>query len=118
MRKKEKISENYLERIPVKADIRWTTDDKGTVTLEIENKGVFNHIAQKLFKKPKISYIHLDKMGSFVWPLIDGEKSILELGEFVKEEFGDEANPLYERLAKYFQILSSYGFVVFENFKG
>ena len=106
MKRKNKLTENYLERIPVKPDMKWTADDKGIVTLEIENKGLFNRIAQKLFKKPRVSYIHLDKMGSFVWPLIDGEKNIIELGEFVKEEFGDEANPLYERLAKYFQILS------------
>ena len=118
MKRKNKMTENYLERIPVKADMKWTADDKGIVTLEIENKGLFNRISQKLFKKPRVSYIHLDRMGSFVWPLIDGEKNILELGKFVKEEFGDEANPLYERLAKYFQILSSYGFVAFENVKG
>ena len=31
-------------------------------TLEIENKGIVNKICQKLFKKPKISYVHLDKM--------------------------------------------------------
>ena len=36
---------------------------------------------------------------------------IAGIGTLVKEEFGDEANPLYERLAKYFQVLDSYGFV-------
>ena len=50
-------------------------------------------------------------MGSFIWPLIDGEKSILEIGEYVETHFGEKANPLYERLAKYFQILESYGFI-------
>ena len=29
----------------------------------------------------------------------------------VESEYGEDANPLYERLAKYFQILDSYGFV-------
>lgn len=110
-----KKKENYLEKIPAKSDYKWTTDDNGTVTLEIENKGLFNKIAQKLFKKPKISYVHLDKMGSFIWPIIDGEKSILDIAEAVDKEFGEEAKPLYERLAKYFQILSSYGFVTFKE---
>ena len=50
-------------------------------------------------------------MGSFVWPLIDGEKDIVALGKLVEEHFGEKANPLYERLAKYFQILDSYGFI-------
>lgn len=106
-------NQNYLEKIPLRADFGWTTDDEGIVTLEIENKGIFNTICQKLFKKPRISYVHLDKMGSFVWPIIDGEKSILDISKEVDREFGDEAKPLYERLCKYFQILESYGFVKF-----
>lgn len=113
--KKKVLSENYLERIPVRAEIGWKTDEVGIVTLEIENKGVFNKIAQKLLKKPRITYIHLDELGSFVWPKIDGEKSILVLGDAVEEKFGEKAHPLYERLAKYFQILESYGFISFEK---
>lgn len=110
-----KKEENYLEKIPVKGNFNWSTDQDGIVTLEVENKGIFNRVAQKLFKKPRISYVHLDKMGSFIWPIIDGEKSILDLSEYVDKEFGEEAKPLYERLAKYFQILASYGFVTFKE---
>lgn len=115
MKKKEKTQVNYLEKIPKRSSyIRWTKSEDGLVTLEIDNVGFFNKIAQKLFKKPKISYVHLDKTGSFVWPLIDGEKNILALGEAVKEEYGKEAEPLYERLAKFFQILESYNFITFK----
>ncbi|MBO5020282.1 MAG: PqqD family protein [Clostridia bacterium] len=110
--KKQKQSGNFLDKKPSRKEgIEWTTDKDGIVTLEIKNKGFFNFIAQKLFKKPKISYIHLDEMGSFVWPLIDGEKDITELGKMVDEHFGEKAQPLYERLAKYFMILESYGFI-------
>lgn len=91
--------------------IKWSADDEGIITLDIENTGVFNRVAQKFFKKPKVSHVHLDKMGSFVWPLLDGEKDIVAIGVLVKEHFGEEAEPLYERLAKYFQILDSYSFV-------
>lgn len=105
-------NENYLDKIPSRPEtIGWKTDENSIVTLEIENKGVFNFLAQKLLKKPKISYIHLDELGSFVWTVMDGERNIAELAEEVKAKFGDAANPLYERLAKYFQILDSYGFV-------
>ena len=114
MKKKSKlvIERNYLENHPHRSpSIRWNSDENGMVTLEIDNKGVFNRVAQKLFKKPKISYVHLDEMGSFVWPYIDGERDIIAIGELVKEHFGDKAEPLYERLAKYFKILESYGFI-------
>ena len=110
--KKKKIDKNYLERIPVHPEgIPWKTDENGIVPLEIENKGTMNRIAQKLFRKPKVSYIHLDKTGSFVWPLIDGKKTITELGKEVDAHFGEEAHPLYERLATFFNILDSYKFI-------
>ena len=111
-KKKEIISNNYLEKVPSRpVHIMWSTDENGMVTLDIENTGLMNRIAQKLFRKPKVSHIHLDEMGSFVWPLLDGEKNIIELGRLVEEKFGDKASPLYERLAKYFQILDSYHFI-------
>lgn len=112
MKKRNTNEENYLEKIPVRSEnLPWKTDDKGLVTVEVENKGAMNRIAQKLFKKPKTSYIHLDKNGSFVWPLIDGEKNILEIGKYVENEFGDAAKPLYERLAQFFRILENNNFI-------
>lgn len=108
----KKKSENYLDRKPSRSQhLVWSIDDKGVVTLEIENTGIFNRIAQKCFHKPKITYVHLDAMGSFLWPLLDGEKTIADLGNDVDAKFGEEAYPLYERLAKYMQILDSYGFI-------
>ena len=115
MKMSKKQGKNYLEFVPMRGVERFSTDENGVITLEIENKGVFNRVAQKLLKKPKISYIHLDEMGSFVWPLIDGEKSITDIGVFVKEHFGERAEPLYERLAKYFKVLESYGFIKFKK---
>ncbi len=51
MKKKEQISENYLERTPLrKSGLEWTMDDDGKVTLNIPNTGFFNRVAQKLFK--------------------------------------------------------------------
>ncbi len=110
--KKDKVSENFLEKIPLRPQhIPWSKDDKGIVTLDIENKGVFNRIAQKLLKKPKVTHVHLDEMGSFIWPLLDESRNIIELGKLVKEHFGDKAEPLYERLVKYLKILESYKFI-------
>ena len=112
MKKKNVITKNYLEGIPMRhPDIKWSKDEDGIVTLEIENTGFVNRLAQKLFKKPKISYVHLDEMGSFVWPLANGEKDLVKIGEEVKTHFGEKAEPLYPRLAKYFQILESYNFI-------
>ncbi|MBQ8567806.1 MAG: PqqD family protein [Oscillospiraceae bacterium] len=105
-------SENYLEKCPVRSDeLSWSADSDGNITIDIENKGVMNRIAQKLLKKPRISHIHLDEIGSFVWPLIDGNKNIIDIGKEAEEHFGDRIKPTYERLAKYFRILESCKFI-------
>lgn len=113
MSKKKKLDKNYLENKPKRNPVlNYTSDENGVVTLEIENTGIANRIFQKLLKKPKITYVHLDETGSFIWPYLDGEKTITELGVIVKEHFGEKAEPLYERLAKYISILESYHFIV------
>ncbi len=106
------IPKNYLLRVPARPEgLRWEQDAEGNVTLMVENTGWANRIAQKLFKRPKFSQIHLDATGSFLWPLLDGQKDITALGKLVEEKFGEEAHPLYERLARYFEILDSYRFI-------
>ncbi len=107
-----KKTENFLDKIPQKnKKIRWKADESNIVTLEIDNTGIFNLIAQKLLKKPKVSYVHLDEMGSFIWPLIDGKRTVYEIGNEVEKNFKEKANPLYERLIQYFKILLSYDFI-------
>lgn len=102
---------NFLDKIPVRKEgVEWSSDDEGKVTLQMENKGIANRIAQKLLKKPKISYIHLDENGSFIWPLLDGDKTVYEIGRLVDEHFGEKAHPLYERLSQYIKTLEKYGF--------
>ena len=115
-RKKNEPQINYLDLIPVKSDmLKWHRDLKERVILEVENKGVFHTIAQKLFNKPRYTKVHLDEFGSFIWPQIDGEKTVSNLADLVKEQYGEKAEPLYPRIIKYFQIVESYGFVKFIN---
>lgn len=116
-KKKQKESEkNYLEMIPVKSSVlNWHKDAENLVVLEVENTGIFNKFAQKFFHRPKITQVHLDKNGSFLWPLIDGEKNIAQLAELLKQEFGEAAEPLYPRIVKFFQIVESYHFIQFRK---
>ncbi len=106
-RKKEK-PENYLEKVPqLSSMLFWNTAEDGCVCLHIKNQGVFNRTAQLFFSRPKVTHIKLDEMGSFVWSHIDGKRDIIEIGRLVEQRFGKDAYPLYERVAKFFQILES-----------
>ncbi len=112
MKKSKANSQNYLDKIPlVSSSIEYKADDDGIVTLQIHNKGIINRIAQILFFKPKVSYIHLDELGSYSVLCADGKRSIFEIGKLVKNKFGQKSEPLYERLSKFFQIMDSYKFI-------
>ena len=113
-KKKEESKINYLDLIPERAeDLRWHTDFRDRVILEVENTGLMNTIAQRVFGKPRFTKVHLDAQGSFLWPLIDGQKTVIELAALQKEQFREAAEPLYPRIVKYFQILESYHFIHF-----
>lgn len=115
-KKNDRADINYLDLIPQKAEgMGWHKDFRERVILEIENTGLFNRIAQKVFGKPKVSKVHLDDMGSFIWPLIDGERTVQDIALLVRESFGEKADPLYPRIIKYFQIVESYHFIRFLN---
>ena len=87
-----KKKDNYLDYIPRPNTLFECNKNKdGKIEIKMHNKGVFNKIAQMLFKKPKYSYIELDEFGSFVWEQMDGKKTIYEIGTLVKEKFGDKA---------------------------
>ena len=106
---------NYLDYIPVPGKQVGYEISEGNSTIYQENRGMFKRMFQVLLKKPKVSQIHLDEMGNFIWPLMDGKRSIFDISERVKEQFGEKAEPLYPRLVKYFQMLKDYGFIEFRN---
>lgn len=108
----KKQSDNYLEFVyRLGEGIIWKVED-GIVTVDMVNRGLANTIAQKLFKKPRISHIELDAMGSFIFTQIDGIRSVYEIGVLVSEKFGNEAEPLYERLSVYMKRLEQVGFII------
>lgn len=111
--KKRTGQENFLEFIPLRNEQNsWKIKKNGRVEIAMENKGIFNKIAQLLFKKPKVSYIELDEFGSFIWQQIDGKRDVYAIGEKVKAKFGDKAEPLYTRLCTYIKTLRNHKFIM------
>lgn len=54
------------------------------------------YIFKKLAKKPK--KIDLDEIGSFVWKLCEGNKSINEIVELTRDHFGEKVEPADKRV--------------------
>ena len=108
----KKKSENYLDFVPV-VDPRNTWDERdGKVTINMVHRGFYATIAQKVFHTPRVSHIDLDEYGSFLWLQFDGKKTVGELAGAMKERFGEKAEPLYDRLVHYMQILRNNHFIL------
>ncbi len=109
-----KKKENYLDFIPVvNGQNTWDRGEDGGVTIHMVNRGFYNTLAQKLFHTPRVSHIKLDEYGSFLWMRIDGVKTVGQLALELKEAYGEKAEPLYDRLVKYMQILRNNRFILF-----
>lgn len=109
---KKKVKKNYLDFVPIcNPSYTWDLDKKGNVVVHMENKGLYNWIAQKVFKRPRFSHITLDNFGSFAWQQMDGVKTVFTIADAVKNHFGDEAEPLYERITRFYQTLYQNKFI-------
>ena len=111
-----KKQENFLNYIPVISEKNsWDADAGGRVTIHMVHRGFYATIAQKVFHTPRVSHIKLDEYGSFLWKRINGERTVGQLAQQLKEQFGDQAEPLYDRLVKYMQILRNNEFILFRG---
>ena len=112
----KKNKENFLDYIPKHNSLyEYKKNEQGNVEIHVLNRGLYNRIAQFLFHRPEYSDIELTGMGTFIWEAMDGEKNVFEIGKCVKEEFGEEAEPLYERLCTYIKNLHNLGYIVYVN---
>lgn len=112
-KKKKEQQENYVDRVPQILKTKWEVLEDGIVEIVVENTGFYNTLAQKLFKKPRFSFIKLDEYGSCVWQQIDGEKTIYEIGQILKKTHKGAEYQLYERLSTYFGILERNHYITF-----
>lgn len=108
--------DNFLDYVPKHNVLFEYRENKaGNIEVKIHNKGFFNKIAQIFAKRPKYSYIELDEFGSFIWRQMDGQRTIFDIGNLVKEHFGEKAEPLYDRLCTFIKILHKNHFIVYMN---
>lgn len=89
-------------------------EDNETISLLIPR--FRSEFMQKYFipkNKSKFINANLDKFGSFVYAKIDGKTPIIEICEMMKQHYGEEVEPVYERVSKFFGHLYRYRLVDF-----
>ncbi|MCD6524372.1 MAG: PqqD family protein [Thermococcus sp.] len=99
--------EEYLELIPVpnpKVRLK-KIDDKYYLLIPMDSK--LDFLARRLHGDYR--RIELDEIGAYTWELCDGRRTVREIGKALRARFGEEVEPLYERLVTFlFELAKRY----------
>lgn len=107
---------NFLDIVPIRnAKYRWILLESGITQIQIDRNSWLDKVVRLFFKTPAMMKIDLDKYGSYIWNEIDGIKDFGMISEGFKETFGEEVEPLYQRLGSYANILRNNKFIMFKE---
>lgn len=110
--KQQKISQNYLDQIPMPhTKCPWRVRKDGIVEIDIEHKGFYHKIAQKFFHKPRISHIALDNYGSIVWQSMTEKRTVYDIVQIMQHHFPDEKDRMLDRVVTYMATLERNKFI-------
>ncbi len=116
MKKKINKDDNFLDLVPkIKSSQQWDVMDEGLIRIIIPRNGVLDKVVRIFFKTPEVMKIDLDSLGSSVWKAIDGNRNIEEIAQIINKEYGEKANPIYQRLVTYINILRNNKFITLEK---
>ena len=59
--------------------------------------------------------IHLDDIGTSVWQMCDGRRTVDEIGRSLHDRFGDRIEPVYDRLEEFLMQMKRAGLIDLEN---
>lgn len=97
---------NLLELVPSRIS-KWKDNDEGLVTLILPKfKSKLGKIFASKFKNPMYE-LKLDAIGAFLWRECDGKKNIYDISQEMVKEFGDDIEPVYERIKVFIDMLKN-----------
>lgn len=104
--KKNKKETNLLELIPMRVS-DWKDNDDELVTLILPKfKSKIGKAFASMIKNPTYE-VKLDKIGAFLWKKCDGNKNVYDISEDMVKEFGEEIEPVYERIKIFINMLKN-----------
>lgn len=113
--KKKKRELNYLEMTPIAIySHEFNSDGKIDVLVPRFSDKVLGKLLQPRLKNKYIK-ANLDEFGSATWQLIDGNNSVTRIGELLTEKFGEQIQPVYDRLTLFLTQLYNAGFISFKE---
>ena len=111
---KEKPQENFMLYRPLRKIEQWEVSDEKVKLFFYHNKPV-EKFMRWLIKKSNVSDLELDEMGSMVWQLCDGTKTVYDIALAMMERFNDTEQNSIDRLIMFLRYLSRRGWITFEK---
>ena len=71
----------------------------------------FRGLMDRFFHKMSANRIKLDDVGGFAWRGFDGVRTVGQVVEMMRQEFGDKVEPAEERLGHFVWIMRKEGFL-------
>jgi hypothetical protein len=106
---------NLLEVTPVRiADWEERAERVVVIRPRTFRRGVVGLIDRLLFLL-SARLIRLDSIGSFAWTNLDGEQTVGQVAELLRERFGEEVNPAEERLGHLVRVFRREGLVAYKD---
>ncbi|MFQ6102902.1 MAG: PqqD family protein [Candidatus Glassbacteria bacterium] len=106
---------NLLSLIPVR-NRDWESRDGSSVVIlapRFTNRWLLEKVVPRL-KNPYYK-VSLDEVGSRVWMSCDGKKTVGEIAKRLRDEFGEDVEPVYDRLGSFFKTMEEHLFIRFKN---
>jgi hypothetical protein len=113
--KKIKEQINMLELTPVQL---LTSEYREDGQIDVLVPRFKNSFLQKMLPKNRSPYIkaNLDEIGTAVWELIDGKRTVNEIAAILEEKFQEAISPVHQRLAAFMRNLNANKFITFIEF--
>lgn len=112
--KTEKHEDNFLLYVPKKKHATWETE-KNIVKLVFYHDKAIEKFMRWLVKKPRVSDITLDEIGSTTWNLIDGANTVYDISQKLYEKYGERCNPENKSLIMFLRYLNRRGWISFDR---
>ena len=108
----DKKEDNFLLYTPHRKHTEYEVKN-GKAILVFHHDKVIERFIRWLVKKPTISDVELDEIGTFVWQAIDGKRNIYDISKDMVSKFGAKIDNADERLIMYIRYLNRKGWIGF-----
>jgi len=105
---------NLLELAPRRV-APWS-ESGGRVVLQVEApERPWRTPLDWLSYKMSTKKVRLDEVGSFAWKLLDGRRTVAQVAQKLRVEFGEQVDPAEERLGEMIRMLRRGGMIAYAD---